>query len=148
MNFYYNNLRIQFEYLREAQLQLDKCVNNLTNLMEQAAHLFSDDADVSSLVAEQEPSVPDEFSPLPSDEEFRQGTHEVFAGTNQIEFNPLPPPVLEVDTSPTSPPWPMPASNVPFMAPSEGVEEVFVAPVSVTYEGTVNQPSFGNISYE
>ena len=143
MNPFYNNLRQQFEYLREAQIQFDKCVNNLTGLMEQAAHMFSDVADVLPLVAEEGPAVP-----------------------NEIDFNSLPPLVTEANSLPTSPPWPMPSSSLagspmPTMVPSEeplvndapmpGLEvrsHTLPNPVVVSYKGNINQPSFGTVTYE
>jgi len=160
MNIFYDNLRQQFEYLREAQIQFDKCVNNLTGLMEQAAHMFSDVADVLPLVAEEGPAAPDALADMYENEP-KTSVYSVGVDPRQ--------PVWDVDTSPTSPPWPMPGSNVPFMTPVEGVEEVFArndnregefrpigripedcpqAPVVVSYEGNFNQPSFGTVTYE
>jgi len=118
MSDFYRNLKGQFECLRQAQIHLDACVDNVTSLMEQASHLFSDVADVPELVAEEGPAVP-------------------------VDFYPFPPTVDE-----EAPPWPMPGSDVPSEAFVIGHDILPDIPIKVQYEGTVNQPSFGTVTYE
>lgn len=64
---FYQNLKLQFERVRQAQIMLDGCMSNLTNLMEQAAHMFTEVADVPPVVAEEEPAIPSDWRPVESD---------------------------------------------------------------------------------
>jgi hypothetical protein len=57
---FYQNLKLQFERVRQAQIMLDYCMDNLTDLMEQAAHMFTEVADVPPVEAEEGPAVPED----------------------------------------------------------------------------------------